>query len=111
MNMPTDKPTGYETYIYDHKAYPRGDSEDRQYCGKAHDPAKLPPPKCDNDTTPVIMVEPCYASESNDVWIHFRNRSSVMLPREIAEQLRDALVKVCEKPLKKSVTEFVPLEG
>ena len=68
--MPTSNPTGYETYIYDH--------------GPLHD-------------SPRIMVEPCYESQSKDVWLYFRDGPGIMLPRLIAEQLRDALIKVCQK--------------
>jgi len=101
--MPSSNPTGFETYIYDHKCFPgkRYDGQEfedhRQHQGPLHDPKSLPPPENDYQTGPLIMVEPCYASESNDVWIHFRHGSSMMLPRIIAEQLRDALIKVCQK--------------
>jgi hypothetical protein len=101
--MPTNNPTGYETYIYDHKSYPNSPydgkqyRDDRQHQGPLHDPSKLPDPESEGDRGPFIMVEPCYASESKDVFIHFRHGHSFMLPRIIAEQLRDALIKVCEK--------------
>jgi hypothetical protein len=95
--MPSSNPTGYETYIYDHKQYPMGDHESRQHLGKLHDVSKLPPPESDYDTGPLIMVEPSYASGSTDVFLHFREGKSFFLPRSIAEQLRDALAKVCEK--------------
>lgn len=101
--MPTNNPTGYETYIYDHKSHPNSAydgkqfQDDRQYQGPLHDPSKLPDPESDNDRIPLVMVEPCYASESKDVWLYFRQGHSIMLPRLIAEQLRDALIKVCGK--------------
>lgn len=101
--MPTNAPTGYETYIYDHRQYPHPNwngiiHEDRQYAtAPLHDPKSLPKPECDRDSSPRIMVEPRYASESNDVWLYFREGHSIILTRLMAEQLRDALIKVCEK--------------
>ena len=92
--MPTTDPTGYETYIYDHND---GVPDKRQFQGPLHDPTKLPKPECAEHVGPFIMVEPSYAYGSNDVFVHFRNSPSIMLNREIAEQLRDALMKVCEK--------------
>lgn len=115
--MPTNAPTGFETYIYDHRQYP-GEPwpagspvhESRQHCGPLHDPQSLPVPECDDHTIPLIMVEPCYASYSNEVWIHFkRGPHSMMLPRLIAEQLRDALIKVCEKPKQEQPTWKTPV--
>ncbi len=102
--MPTNAPTGFETYVYDHCQYPGEPHngvvwEDRQYANALlHDPKSLPKPECNNDTLPCIMVEPCYASHSNDVWLYFREGHSIMLTRAMAEQLRDALIKVCQKP-------------
>ncbi len=104
--MPTNAPTGFETYIYDHRQYP-GEPwpagspvwEDRQHANAPlHDPKSLPKPECDSDASPRIMIEPCYASYSNNVWLYFREGHSIMLLRLMAEQLRDALIKVCEKP-------------
>jgi hypothetical protein len=103
--MPTNVATGFERYIYDHKAYPSGNFEDRQYVGPKHDVLKLPPPSCDDDTAPLIMVEPCYASGSNDIWISFRKGGSLMLPRNLAEQFRDALILACEKPLNGTLSQ------
>ena len=100
--MPTNNPTGYETYIYDHKAYPGSDADYRQHRGPLHDPAKLPSPECDLDTAPFIMIEPCYASGSNDIWLYFRDGKSLMLSRYLAEQLRDALIKICQKPVNRT---------
>jgi hypothetical protein len=96
--MPTTHPTGYETYIYDHKQYHSVDDDDRQHQGPLHDPKKLPPPECDSHTSPFIMVEPSGAYNSNEVWLRFQGHG-ITLPRFIAEQLRDALIKVCEKPV------------
>jgi hypothetical protein len=96
-------PTGYETYIYDHKMYRSSDEEHRQHCGPLHNPSNLPKPENDCQTSPLIMVEPCYAKVldcRNDVWLYFRQGYSVMLQRQVAEQLRDALIKVCEAPIK-----------
>jgi hypothetical protein len=108
--MPTNAPTGYETYIYDHKQYPgtnyKGEIyENRQHANAPlHDPKTLPAPEHDSHSSPRVMVEPCYASESNDVWLYFREGHSIMLPRLMAEQLRDALIKVCEKPKQEKAT-------
>ena len=96
--MPTISPTGYETYIYDHREFPGVPDDPRQFQGPLHDPVNLPPPECDLHRSPLIMIEPSGATGSDEVWIHFRIGPSMMLPRLIAEQLRDALVKVCEKP-------------
>lgn len=102
--MPTNAPTGFETYIYDHRQYSHPDHdgtvhEDRQHAtAPLHDPKMLPVPQNSGDTSPRVMVEPCYASESNDVWLYFREGYSIILTRLMAEQLRDALIKVCEKP-------------
>lgn len=95
--MPTNLPTGFETYIYSHKDYSYDDL--RQHLGKSHDPNKLPMATNAFQTSPLIMVEPCYANRSNDIFLYFRDDVSVILNRYTAEQLRDALVKVCEKPL------------
>lgn len=95
--MPSSDPTGYETYIYDHRAYPGTFEDRRSHQGPLHDPSKLPPPESDFDTGPLIMVEPSYASASDEVYLHFRGGPSMMLPRSVAEQLRDALVRVCKK--------------
>lgn len=97
--MPTCTPTGFETNIYDHKQFPHSNEDTRQYLGVLHNPELLPPPKSDSDSTPLIMIEPSYASGSNDVFIHIRYGHSFTFPRSIAEQLRDALIKVCEKPI------------
>ena len=94
--MPSLNPTGHETYIYDHRQYQNW-HESRQHLGKLHDQYKLPAPEKDGDSAPLIMVEPSYASDSTDVFLHFREGHSIILPRFIAEQLRDALAKVCEK--------------
>jgi len=108
--MPTNNPTGYETYVYDHRQYPHANYdgtiyESRQHANAPlHDPKSLPKPECDNDSLPRVMVEPCYASRSNDVWLYFREGHSIMLPRIMAEQLRDALIKVCEKPKQEKTT-------
>jgi hypothetical protein len=96
--MPSSNPTGYETYIYDHRAYPRSLDDHRQFRGPQHDPERLPLPEEDIDTTPLIMVEPSYATGSDEIVLMFRYGSTMFLPRQIAEQLRDALAKVCEKP-------------
>ena len=95
--MPAYPATGYETYIYDHRAYPGCLNDRREHRGPLHDPSKLPPPENDSDTTPLIMVEPSYASGSDDVFLFFRGGNIVTLPRFIVEQLRDALEKVCKK--------------
>jgi hypothetical protein len=117
--MPTSNPTGFETYIYDHRQYANPDWHKPIYEGRQHataplhDPQSLPKPKCDSDSSPRIMVEPSYASYSNDVWLYFREGYSIMLPRLMAEQLRDALIKVCEKPKQKEPsweTPVVPAE-
>lgn len=102
--MPTTNPTGYETYIYDHKQYWGTTKDTRQHQGALHDPSSLPDPEKHDDNAPFMMIEPCYASESNDVFIHFRNGTSMMLSRSIAEQIRDAFVKVCEKPKQERIT-------
>jgi hypothetical protein len=96
--MPSSNPTGYETYIYDHKQYPSCDEETRQHCGKLHDPKKLPPPTEDHHTSPLFMVEPSYSyATPNDVVIMGKFGPSLTLTRYVAEQLRDAFIKVCEK--------------
>jgi hypothetical protein len=108
--MPSLTPTGFETYIYDHKQYtqlafagwdnPRGDSPDtRQHLGELHNPANLPSPESDNDSGPFVMVEPSYATGSNDVFLMFRNGHTMVLTRSMAEQLGNALIKVCKKPI------------
>lgn len=95
--MPSNIPSGYETYIYDHKQFPSGDDETRPHIGKLHDVSKLPPPESAYDTSPLIMVEPDYASGSTDIFLHFREGNhSFFLPRLFAEQLRDALSKICD---------------
>lgn len=94
--MPSGNPTGKETYIYDHKQYPRTNQENRQHLGPLHNPETLPDPENDNHSSPLIMIEPSYASGSTDVFIHFRHGQSFMLPQIIAQQLRDALIKVCQ---------------
>ncbi len=75
--MPTTHPTGFETYIHD-----------------------LPQPKNDEDTGLLIMVEPSYASGSDDVYVFVSGVGGKTMSREIAEQFRDALIKVCSKPKK-----------
>jgi len=97
--MPSNSPTGFETYIYDHKQFPGSDEDYRQHLGKLHDPKRLPAPVNDNQTGPFIMVEPSHSSQSNDVFILFRGLHAAVLDRYTAEQLRDALIKVCEKPM------------
>ena len=94
--MPTNIPTGFETYIYDHKQF-FSNYDDRQY--NRSDPKKLPFPEKHQDNFPFIMIEPCYASGSNNVWVHFRDEYSTLLSRDIAEQLRDALIRACQKPM------------
>ena len=115
--MPSLMPTSYETYIYDHRQYPTPDwngtiHESRQHANAPlHDPKSLPKPERDNDSSPRVMVEPSHASYSNDVWLYFREGYSIMLPRLMAEQLRDALIKVCEKPKQQEPTfAVVPSE-
>jgi len=95
--MPTPNPTGFETYIYDHKAFPNSDDDYREHRPASHDNSKLPPPTCDQHTAPLIMVEPCYAHNSKDIFLHFRGITSMNLSRRIAEQLRDALILVCQQ--------------
>lgn len=119
--MPTTNPTGYETYLYDHRQYP-GEPwpagspvhESRQHAtAPLHDPKSLPKPEKDSDTSPRVMVEPCYRSYSNDVWLYFKEGHSIWLTREMAEQLRDALIRVCEKPKQAEPsweTPVVPVE-
>ncbi len=92
--MPSSNPTGFETYIYSHKDI---FTERRSYLGQLHDPEKLPLATCDYETGPLIMVEPSYAHKSTEVFLHFRAGHSIMLDRYTAEQLRDALIKVCQK--------------
>ncbi len=97
--MSSNNSTGYETYIYDHKQYPGNDIDTRLHQGVLHNPGALPPPMCNEDTSPLIMVEPSYASDASDVFIMCRHGVTLTLSREVAEQLRDALIKVCKLPL------------
>lgn len=95
--MPTTDATGFETYIYDHKQHIGSNEDTRQYLGRLHDPAKLPDPKAIGDDAPLFMIEPSYATGSTDVFIMGKGHV-LRLSRAIAEQLRDALIKVCQKP-------------
>lgn len=93
--MPTNMPTGKETYIYSHKQHPGCGTDDRQYRGQLHDTLMLPKPECENHVAPLIMIEPSYAKDSTDVFLHFREGGVTMfLSKSVAEQLRDALTKV-----------------
>lgn len=48
------------------------------------------------DTSPLIMVEPVYATGSTDIFLHFREpHTSITLSRFVAEQLAEALLKAC----------------
>jgi len=96
--MPTTNPTGYETYIYTHRQYTIGIEDNRQYRGKLHEPKDLPKPEKFGDDSPYIMIEPSYAFNSDDVFIMIKGGTTLKLSRIIAEQLRDALERVCQKP-------------
>lgn len=107
--MPTNSPTSFETYIYDHKQYSASDVDTRPHRGPLHDPSILPVPKSTEDTGPSIMVEPSYETNSNAVFLIFRG-NSYKLTRHEASQLRDALIKVCQKPTILNPCAEIPVE-
>lgn len=96
--MPTSHPTGFETYVYSHQwgGYPHP-----QHIAENFDKTRLPKAESEDQVYPVIMVEPSYATNDDDIFLMFSGGLTKKLPRYCAEQLRDALIKVCQKPLHK----------
>lgn len=99
--MPSSNPSGYETNIYSHRDEGMWE-ENRSHRAPSYDANKLPIASSAYERGPLIMVEPSYATKSNGVWLHIRGHGSFSIDRYTAEQLRDALIKVCQKPLQDS---------
>lgn len=91
--MPTNKPTGFETYIYDHKQYTGSDLDNRPYLSPSHDPQKLPPPECNANELLESSVPPLRIV-AEDLWLKNASPYYNIHPKLVAKLCKMDLTKI-----------------